>query len=61
MSSAPRYIKFILLALMLGFLGTLVLGIVSQNPVAFKVAGTCVALAAIIVLVWRISRKSGDA
>lgn len=61
MSNAPAYIKFILLALMLGFLGALVLGIVTQNPFAFKIAGTCVALAAIVVLVWRISRKSGDA
>jgi hypothetical protein len=36
-------------------------GVISHNALAFKIAGTSAVLSAILVLVWRISNKSGDA
>lgn len=59
MASAPMLIKILVMLLMCGVCGTMLVGVIGSDPLAFKIAGTCAALAAIIVIGWRVSQKSG--
>jgi len=52
-------IKILVMLLLCGVCGTMLLGVISRDAMAFKIAGTCAALAAIIVIGWRVSQKSG--
>ena len=59
MASAPMLIKIFVMLLLCGACGALLIGVIGRDALAFKIAGTCAALAAIIVIGWRVSRKSG--
>ena len=52
-------IKILVMLLLCGVCGTMLVGFIGRDPMAFKIAGTCAALAAIIVIGWRVSQKSG--
>lgn len=59
MASAPMLIKILVMLLMCGVCATMLVGVISHDMMAFKIAGSCAALAAIIVVGWRVSQKSG--
>ena len=59
MASAPMLIKILVMLLMCGVCGTMLVGVIGRDALAFKIAGSCAALAAIIVIGWRVSQKSG--
>jgi len=52
-------IKILVMLLMCTVCGTMLVGVISRDMMAFKIAGTCAALAAILVVGWRVSQKSG--
>jgi len=52
-------IKILVMLLMCAVCGTMLVGVISRDMMAFKIAGSCAALAAIIVIGWRVSQKSG--
>lgn len=52
-------IKILVMLLMCGVCGTMLVGVIGRDVNAFKIAGSCAALAAIIVIGWRVSQKSG--
>jgi hypothetical protein len=59
MANAPMLIKIILILLMCGVCGTLLVGLIGRDLMAFKIAGSLAVLAAILVVGWRVSQKSG--
>ena len=59
MTDAPMFIKIIVMLLMCGVCATVLVGLISQEMLAFKIAASCAALAVILVIGWRISQKAG--
>ncbi len=59
MASAPILIKILVMLLMCGVFCTMLIGVIGRDAMAFKIAGTCATLAAILVIGWRVSQKSG--
>ncbi|MEE9273655.1 MAG: hypothetical protein V3U57_10380 [Robiginitomaculum sp.] len=60
MTGAPLFLKMMVVLLSCGVCISIVGGLVSKNAVTFQIAGSCLALAAIIVVGWRVRHKSGD-
>ena len=60
MKTAPMSIKVILVILMCAVCSTALVGVITRDAMAFKIAGTCMALCAILVVGYRIAKKSGD-
>jgi len=61
MTTAPMFLKIVVMLLMCSVCGTMLVGVISKDMLAFKIAGSCAVLATILVLGYRISQKSGDA
>ena len=61
MTKAPMPLKIIMAILMCTICATAVFGVITRDPLAFKIAASCVVLCAIIFVAWRIIAKSGDA
>ncbi len=61
MTNAPMTLKIIMAILMCTICGTAVFGVITRDPLAYNIAGSCVVLCAILFVGWRIVTKSGDA
>ena len=59
MANAPMLIRIVVMLLMCSICGTMLVGFIGGNAQAFKIAGSCAALVAIIVIGWHVSQKSG--
>ena len=60
MKTAPMGLKILLVILMCAVCSTALVGVIGRDAMAFKIAGSCMALCVILVVGWRIAKKSGD-
>lgn len=60
MKTAPMPLKIVLMLLMCAVCSTAVVGLITRDVWAFKIAGTCAVLCVVFMLGWKMTKKSGD-